>query len=370
MEQVGQIEERDDLKAREDFAAARASVRQRLILIVAVQPVKMLDIVALLDAFSEANRVTHGDPEYEVRVVSGGPDRTLKNQDGVAMQAAMVYNECFDMPDTLLVAGADDDGAPLHDEQFLKWLRWQASQSRRIGTVSSGALLLAEAGLLNDKRATTHWQIHDVLSTRYPRVSVERDVLYVRDANLYTCAGATACLDLALSMIDEDLGSKMATEVAQSMLVYLRRSGGAPQISAALRAQATPANPVTDLLTWLPDNLRQNLSIKSLARRSAMSPRNFARIFARQVGLTPAKHIENLRLQAAQFQLESSTLTIEEIAFAAGLQNGETLRRLFIRRLGVTPGRYRAMKAPLVAKGADALQFSNRTGARTRVRNQ
>jgi len=174
---------------------------------------------------------------------------------------------------------------------------------------------------------------------------LERDVIYVRDGNLYTCAGATAGLDLALSMIEENLGPSLAMEVAQSMLLSFRRSGDAAQMSAALRAQAVHGSPIVDLLIWLPDHLQEDLSIKSLARRSAMSPRNFARIFTRQVGLTPAKHIENLRLEAARFQLESSELTVEGVAFATGFENSETLRRLFVRRLGVAPGRYRAMKA-------------------------
>jgi transcriptional regulator GlxA family with amidase domain len=315
-----------------------------LILVAAAQPVRTLDIVPFLDAFNEANRVARTGSEYDVRVVSGGADRSVTSRGGFSMLASVTYQGCFDLADTLLVAGTDDCVATSNREQFLGWLRWQASQSRRIGVVSSGALLLAEAGLLNGRRVTTHWQSHDALATRYPRVLLERNVIYVRDGNLYTCAGATAGLDLALSMIEEDLGPSLAMEVAQSMLLSFRRSGDAAQISAALRAQAVPGSPIADLLIWLPDHLQEDLSIKSLARRSAMSPRNFARIFRRQAGLTPAKHVENLRLEAAQFQLESSELTVEGIAFATGFENGETLRRLFVRRLGLTPGRYRAMK--------------------------
>ncbi len=281
------------------------------------------------------------------------------------MHAATTYKECFDVADTRLVVGSDDHAARVHDEPFQKWLRWQVSRSRRIATVSGGALLLADAGLLNGKRVTTHWQFHEAISNQYPRVALERDVLYVRDANLYTCAGATAGIDLALSMIEEDLGALMANKVAQAMLLYIRRSGGAPQISAALRAQAMPANPITDLVTWLPENLKQDLSVKNLARRSAMSPRNFARIFTRQAGLTPAKYVENLRLEAAQFQLESSELTVEGVAFATGFANGETLRRLFVRRLGATPGRYRALKGRL-QKHVQAVRDSKTKDAQTR----
>lgn len=342
------VEELDAFPNRdEDSASLRVSRRERLILIVAVQPVKALDIVALVDAFNEANRVAHAGPEYEIRVISGGPDRNLTSRSGFSMRASATYHECFNIADTLLVAGAGDGMTTSSGEQFPGWLRWQASQTRRLGTVSSGALVLAEAGLLNGKHVTTHWQFHDALATRYPRVLIERDVIHVRDGNLYTCAGATAGLDLALSMIEEDLGPMLAAAVAQSMVLSFRRWGGAAQISAALRAQAVPPTPIAHLLTWLPDHLQEDLSIKSLARQTAMSPRNFARIFNRQVGLTPAKHIENIRLEAAQFQLESTELTVEGVAFATGFANAETLRRLFVRRLGVTPGNYRKMRGNL-----------------------
>jgi transcriptional regulator GlxA family with amidase domain len=328
-----------------DFALGHALDRPRLVLIVAVQPDQMLDIVAVLDAFTEANRVAPAGPRYEVRLVSGGPDRNLTTRSGLTLQASASYDNCSDIADTLLVVGHDARMSNAHKDQFVKWLRWQASRSRRVGTVSSGALLLAEAGLLNGKRATTHWQYQDTLAAQYPLVSLERDAIYVRDANLFTCAGATTGVDLALSMIQEDIGPAVATKVAQSMLLYLRRPGGTPQISAALRAQAVEAGPIAKLLSWLPGNLRENLSIRSLARRSAMSPRNFARHFRRQVGVTPAKHIESLRLEAAQFQLESSDLTIDGVAFAVGFESAETMRRVFIRRVGTTPGRYRALRA-------------------------
>lgn len=346
MEQLLRMEEQNAFKAHGEYSAPpRASRNRRLILIVAMPPVKMLDTVALLDAFSEANWLARPGPEYEILVVSGGPDRNLTSRDGFCLQASQTFEACFDIADTLLVVGGDNSASACMNEQFLGWMRWQTAQSRRVGTVSSGALLLAEAGLLNGRRVTTHWQLHDPLAKRYPGVLLERNVIYVRDGNLYTCAGATAGLDLALSMIEEDLGRSLAMELAQSMLLSFRRSGRAAQISAALRAQAVHENPIADLLRWLPDHLQEDLSIKALARRSAMSARNFARIFMRQVGLTPAKHIENLRLEAARFQLESSELTVEGVAFATGFENAETLRRLFVRRLGVTPGRYRTMKA-------------------------
>jgi transcriptional regulator GlxA family with amidase domain len=301
--------------------------------------------VAFLDAFSEANRVVGRGSHYRVQVVSGSSDRNLMSQDGFCIQAASAYRNCLRVADTLIVAGSGNSPATKEDDGLLAWVRWQASKSRRIAAISGGALVLAACGLLDGRKVTTHWQFRDLLAARYPSVAIEQDVIYVRDANLYSCAGATAGLDLALRLIEEDLGTTVATEVAHSMLLPSRRSGSADQISAALRAQAVPETPISSLLEWLPDHLQDDLSIQALARRSAMSPRNFARIFRRQVGQTPAKYVENLRLQAARFLLESSDCTIENVAFLAGFGNCETLRRLFLRRLTITPGRYRATKS-------------------------
>lgn len=305
----------------------------------------MLDVAVLLDAFGEANQLSGATPEYAIRIVSNDVTQNLANNDGVTIRAAASVEDCRNSVDTLLVAGYDPDLEIPHRERILHWLRLQGSQSRRIGSVSGGALLLAEAGLLNGRRATTHWRYQQQLSTRHPRVRLEPDVIYVRDANVYTCAGATSGLDLALSMIEEDLGAAVAARVAKAMLMSFRRPGASPQISATLSAQEKQAGPIANLLTWLPHNLHRDLSIKSLARNAAMSPRNFARTFRREVGVTPARHIESLRLESARFKLESTSLTIDEVAFAAGFESSETLRRVFIRRLNVTPGRYRAEQA-------------------------
>jgi transcriptional regulator GlxA family with amidase domain len=318
---------------------------QRVVLVVAPHPVRMLDVAALLDAFGEANQLSGATPFYAIRMVSNDVTQNLANNDGFTLQAAASVDECKNGVDTLLVAGYDPDLAIPHREQMLHWLRLQGSQSRRIGSVSGGAMLLAEAGLLNGRRATIHWRYQQQLSRRYPQVKLEPDVIYVRDANVYTCAGAISGLDMALSMIEEDLGPAVAAKVAKVMLLSFRRSGASPQISAILSAQEKQAGPIANLLTWLPDNLQRDLSIKVLAKNSAMSARNFARTFRREVGVTPARHIESLRLETARFKLESTSLTIDEVAFAAGFESSETLRRVFARRLNITPGRYRAEQA-------------------------
>jgi transcriptional regulator GlxA family with amidase domain len=328
----------------------------------------MLDVAVLLDAFQEANRLSRTTAEYVIQMVANDVTQNLASHDGFRMQATASFEDCLHSVDTLFFVGYDPGVEIQERSQILRWLGWHGPRSRRLASVASGTLLLAEAGLLNGRRATTHWQYQEQLSTRYPRVRLERDVIYVRDANIYTCAGATSGLDLALSMIEEDLGAAVAAQVAQTMLVSFRRSGAAPQISATLRAQQQQAGPIANLLSWLPDNLQQDLSIRKLARRSAMSPRNFARTFRREVGLTPAKHIENLRLEAARFRLESSSLTVDGVAFATGFESSETLRRLFVRRLGITPGRYRAERARSERSAPIALPLSD-LQSETRVLN-
>jgi transcriptional regulator GlxA family with amidase domain len=224
----------------------------------------------------------------------------------------------------------------------LNWLRDRCGRSRRFGSVCTGALVLAEAGLLDGRRATTHGNWCEELARDYPRVTVDPAPIYVRDGNCYTSAGVTAGIDLALALVQEDLGRSAALKVAQMMVVFLQRPGGQSQFSATLMAQTSESRPLSDLLAWLPDNIRRDLSIESLARRAAMSPRNFARLFREEVGKTPARYVEELRLEAARRQIESTAMTLEEVAMCCGITSAEILRRAFVRRLGVTPRHYRA----------------------------
>lgn len=173
-------------------------------------------------------------------------------------------------------------------------------------------------------------------------MAVDPSPIYVRDGNCYTSAGVTAGIDLALALVEEDLGRSVALKAAQMMVVFLRRPGGQSQFSTTLMAQISARSPLNDLLAWLPDNIRGNLSVKSLAQRAAMSPRNFARLFQQEVGRTPARYIEDLRLEAARRQIESASMSFAEVAVSCGFTSAEILRRAFERRLGVTPRQYRA----------------------------
>ena len=314
----------------------------RRVVIVAVPPVRTLDVFGPVEVFGDANRLYCEGPIYEVCVISAEDDRDVPSHVGMQVRTDQTFREYSGPIDTLLVAGFDGVSKVRYEPNFLNWLREQCGRSRRFGSVCTGALVLAEAGLLDGRRATTHWNWCEELARDYPRVTVDPTPIYVRDGNCYTSAGVTAGIDLALAFVEEDLGRSVALRVAQMMVVFLSRPGGQSQFSATLMAQISESRPLGELLAWLPENIRRDLSIESLARHAAMSPRNFARLFQHEMGKTPARHIEDLRLEAARRQIESTALTIEEVAVSCGFTSAETLRRAFARRLGVTPRQYGA----------------------------
>ena len=208
-------------------------------------------------------------------------------------------------------------------------------------SVCTGAFILAEAGVLDGRRATTHWSSLDALAHRYPATTVERDPIYVRDGDVWTSAGVTAGMDLALALVEDDHGRDVALQTARRLVMYVQRPGGQSQFSAALRAQGAERQPLRDVQAWAIDHLDADLSVARLAERAAMSPRNFARAFAREVGVTPARYVEDLRLEAARRLLETTARPVEQVATACGFGTPETMRRTFTRRLGVAPTDYR-----------------------------
>src|SRR5580692_6420169 len=266
----------------------RSPVRStRRVLIVAVPPVRTLDVFGPLEVFGDANRSRSDGPTYEINVISGGADRDVLTHLGTTLRTDRTYGEYRGPVDTLLVAGFDGVSKVRYESKFLNWLKDRCGSSRRFGSVCTGALVLAEAGLLDGRRATTHWNWCEELAHDYPRVTVDPNPIYVRDGNCYTSAGVTAGIDLSLALVEEDLGRGAALHVARMMVVFLRRPGGQAQFSATLAAQTQEGGSLGDLLAWLPDNIQRRLSIDALAKRAAMSPRNFARVFRREVGSTP-----------------------------------------------------------------------------------
>ena len=217
-----------------------------------------------------------------------------------------------------------------------------AQRVRRLGSVCSGAFVLAEAGLLDGRRATTHWSVCDALAQRYPRVRVDPDPIFIRDGRIYTSAGVTAGMDLALALVEEDHGREIALHVARELVLFLRRPGGQSQFSAQLALQTTDHQPLRELQAWIAEHPSADLSVATLAARVAMSPRNFARVFVRELGLTPARFVEQIRVEAARRRLEESAHGVDLIASECGFGSAESMRRSFVRTLRVPPSAYRS----------------------------
>jgi transcriptional regulator GlxA family with amidase domain len=216
-----------------------------------------------------------------------------------------------------------------------------SGEVRRLGAVCVGSFLLAEAGLLDGRRATAHWRFGRELEARYPRVRVEHEPLWVKDGNIYTSAGTSASIDLALAWVEEDCGASLAHEAARELVLFLRRPGGQPQLSVSLASQASEMTGIRELQIWIADHLGARLAVEDLADRMSMSVRNFERVFTREVGTTPAQYVLQARVEAARRQLERTDRGLKQVAAAAGFGSADVMRRAFVRLLGITPRRYR-----------------------------
>jgi transcriptional regulator GlxA family with amidase domain len=229
----------------------------------------------------------------------------------------------------------------LADAAFVAAVGAQAGRARRVASVCTGAFLLAEAGLLDGRRATTHWYACDELARRYPAITVDPEPIYVRDGDVATSAGVTAGMDLALALVEEDLGRDTALTVARWLVLFLRRAGNQAQFSSQLAAQVADRDALCELRAWIADHPGEDLSVETLAARVALSPRHFARAFREEVGVTPGRYVERVRLEAARRRLEESGDPIGAVAAACGFGTPETMRRAFLRALGVGPAEYR-----------------------------
>jgi transcriptional regulator GlxA family with amidase domain len=306
----------------------------------------MLDLVGPLQVFARASEIFERQNPgtrslYSVEVISASPHRSLLTNCGVRLTAHKTYRELRGRVDTLLVAGGSAIENDEVDPQVVRWLRKLCARVRRVGSVCTGAMLLARAGLLDGRRATTHWNWCEVLIRRAPRTEVDPDPIFVRDENVYTSAGVTAGMDLALALVEEDHGSKLALQVSRNLVLYLRRPGGQSQFSAALSLQMTDRKPLRELEAWVLDNLNKALTVPVLAQRVAMSPRNFARVFIKEMKTTPAKFVERLRVETARRRLEESPNSMDTIASECGFGNVNSMRNVFQRTLKIPPGQYR-----------------------------
>ncbi len=304
-----------------------------------------VDVVGSLDVFSATNTVletTSGRaPAYAPEIV-GGHRGVVWTSPGLELVAQRPYASIDGPIDTLIVGPFDDLDLPRRDKRLVAWLRRTARHSRRVASFCSGVFLLAEAGLLYDRRATTHWTFCAELARRYPRVTVDPEPIYVRDRGVYTSAGSTASMDLALGLVEEDLGRRIAHAVALRLVLFLKRPGGQAQMSVQLSTQLAERQPLRDLQAWVADHPGEDLSIQALARRVAMSPRNFFRIFAQEVGVTPARFVERARVEASRRLLEETGHGVDAIAARCGFGSAETMRGAFQRVLRMSPQAYRA----------------------------
>jgi transcriptional regulator GlxA family with amidase domain len=321
----------------------------RRVAILAVDACQSLDVVGPMEVFHGATEALRRRgaraPGYAPMLVGfgRGPVRT---ESGMLLRPEQTLRavSARGAPriDTFLVGGGPGVGSVLQRPRALREVRACAARARRVGSVCTGSFLLAGAGLLDGRRATTHWAYTDTLAELFPKVQVERDVIYVRDGACWTAAGVVAGIDLALAMVAEDHGELLATEVARWLVVFIRRAGGQAQTSSQLAAARADRPSLRDLLVWIDEHLLDDLSVAKLARRAATSVRTFARRFREETGTTPARYVENVRIQAAQRLLETSGRSIEEVARDVGLASGEALRRAFARTLGIRPSAYRS----------------------------
>src|SRR5207248_1692066 len=316
------------------------------IVFLAAPGVEMLDLVGPLQVFARASemygRANTGSPAiYSVEVVTISPRRSLIANCGLRITADRTFREVRGRIDTLLVAGGEAIEENEISPEAVRWLKRISRRIRRVGSVCTGAMLLARAGLLDGRRATTHWNWCQTLIKRAPRAEIDPDPIFVRDGNVYTSAGVTAGMDLALALVEEDHGSRLALQVARNLVLYLRRPGGQSQFSAALSLQLTDRKPLRELEAWVLDNLNKPLTVTVLAERVAMSPRNFARVFTKEMKTTPARFVERLRVEAARRRLEESQNSMDAIASECGFGNVNSMRNVFQRALKIPPGQYR-----------------------------
>lgn len=313
----------------------------RRIEILAFPSFQLLDVSGPAQVFGSTNDLlagADGARPYAIAVVAKGGGR-LTASAGVALDVAALPTAEAPL-DTLFVAGGPGVAAAAADPELIEWLAARAAQARRVASVCTGAFLLAAAGLLDGRRAATHWAHCADLARDYPQVRVEPDPIFVRDGDVWSSAGVTAGIDLALALVEADLGRAVALAVARRLVVFLKRPGGQAQFSAALSLQASDDR-FDDLHGWIAAHLADDLSLSVLARQARMSERSFSRHYAHMTGSTPARAVERLRVEAARRFLSDSKLPMKRIAQRCGFGSEETMRRSFQRLLAVAPQDYR-----------------------------
>ncbi|WP_060905953.1 GlxA family transcriptional regulator [Streptomyces scabiei] len=315
----------------------------RTVLVVLFDDVQSLDVTGPMEVFAGAEQHTPGTYRISTASLDGTPVRassglTLVPDHTLAAAPA---------PHTLLVPGGQGTRNPA--PEVIAWLREHGPRAERLVSVCTGAILLAEAGLLDGRRATTHWAYCDTLARRHPAVEVDPDPIFVRDGHIATSAGVTSGIDLALALVEEDIGREAALAIARHLVVFLRRPGNQAQFSAQLAAQTAQREPLREVQQWITEHPGDDLSVERLAARARLSPRHFARAFQAETGTTPGRYVDRVRLEHARRLLEDTADGVEEISRACGYGTSEAMRRAFVKALGTSPAEYRRRFRPASA---------------------
>jgi len=331
------------MKQRIRAASRRVGAAPRRVVILGLPPVDALDVVGPAEVFALANRLYGGEPApYRLELVSASSGTHVESEAGIGLRAHRTLDQerrSKDAIDTLLVASGFASIERL-DRAAIAWLKTRAGTVRRLCSICVGAFALAEAGLLDGRRATTHWRSAAQLAQRYPQIKVDPGPIWVRDGNVYTSAGISAGIDLALALVSEDLGDKVALDIAKNLVLFLRRPGGQAQFSVALRSQRVQGSGLDDLCLWISEHLSHELTAALLADRMSTSVRTLIRMFQREMNTTPAKYVEDVRLEAACRALELGARSMEDVAHRCGYRSVDVLRNAFTRRFGVSPKEY------------------------------
>lgn len=335
--------------ARGTLPAGTAPRRVAMVIYPGVAP---LDVAGPLQVFGVANALSQ-QPLYDVAVV-GPTAEAVSTRIGFALLPTCAMAELALPIDTLLVSGGgmpDAATAPA----VLDWLKHASLQARRFGSIWTGAFALGAAGLLDGKRVATHWAFAAELARRYPKAQVEIDPIFIRDGTLYSSAGISAGIDLALALLEEDHGRDVALSVARYLVLFLKRPGGRAQFASQLQAQFSSVPAIQELQLWCNEHPASDLHVNKLAQRAGMSERNFARAFHGETGQTPAEFVRSVRLQAARQLLEETGLGLKAVARRSGLRSPATMRRLFLGHLGVSPTHYRHTFRPKKRTGDEGV---------------